>query len=133
MMTPEGQIGSQVFFCSIFTARKQSLGQGNNFTPVCHSVHGGGRGTSPPPGQTTPPGLCTPRTMYPLGLHTPRLHTPLGLHTPPDYVPPLGLRPPLPGLRTPPPVDGLCAGGTHPTGMHSCLFCNNNLNVSPFK
>ena len=27
---------------SIFTARKRSLGQGNIFTPVCHSVHGGG-------------------------------------------------------------------------------------------
>ena len=25
-----------------FTARKRSLGQGNIFTPVCHSVHGGG-------------------------------------------------------------------------------------------
>ena len=26
----------------IFTAHKRSLGQGNVFTPVCHSVHGGG-------------------------------------------------------------------------------------------
>ena len=26
----------------IFTARKRSLGQGNIFTPVCHSVHRGG-------------------------------------------------------------------------------------------
>ena len=26
----------------IFTARKRSFGQGNIFTPVCHSVHGGG-------------------------------------------------------------------------------------------
>ena len=26
----------------IFTVRKQSLGQGNIFTPVCHSVHHGG-------------------------------------------------------------------------------------------
>ena len=25
-----------------FTARKRSLGQGNVFKPVCHSVHGGG-------------------------------------------------------------------------------------------
>ena len=31
----------------IFTARKRSLGQGNIFTPVCHSVHRGGvRGCS---------------------------------------------------------------------------------------
>ena len=28
----------------IFTARKRSLGQGNIFTPVCHSVHRGGGG-----------------------------------------------------------------------------------------
>ena len=27
---------------SVITARKRSLGQGNIFTPVCHSVHGGG-------------------------------------------------------------------------------------------
>ena len=26
----------------IITARKRSSGQGNIFTPVCHSVHGGG-------------------------------------------------------------------------------------------
>ena len=26
---------------TIITARKRSLGQGNIFTPVCHSVHGG--------------------------------------------------------------------------------------------
>ena len=26
----------------MFTARKRSLGQGNVFTPVCHSVHRGG-------------------------------------------------------------------------------------------
>ena len=29
-------------FTYIITARKRSLGQGNIFTPVCHSVHGGG-------------------------------------------------------------------------------------------
>ena len=29
-------------FFSISTARKRSLGQGNVFTPVCHSVHSGG-------------------------------------------------------------------------------------------
>ena len=27
--------------CSVITARKRSLGQGNIFTPVCHSVHTG--------------------------------------------------------------------------------------------
>ena len=31
-----------LFTANIFTARKRSLGQGNVFTHVCHSVHGGG-------------------------------------------------------------------------------------------
>ena len=30
-----------VHLIAIFTARKRSLGQGNVFTPVCHSAHGG--------------------------------------------------------------------------------------------
>ena len=33
--------------CGIFTDRKRSLGQGNVFTPVCHSVHGGGGSLHP--------------------------------------------------------------------------------------
>ena len=36
---------------SIITARKRSLGQGNIFTPVCHSVHTPIR--HPPPRDTT--------------------------------------------------------------------------------
>ena len=31
----------------LFTARKRSLGQGNMFTPVCHSVRGGEGGSGP--------------------------------------------------------------------------------------
>ena len=38
--TPYGQKCFK--FHAVFTARKRSLGQGNIFTPVCHSVHGGG-------------------------------------------------------------------------------------------
>ena len=38
--------------------RKQSLGQGNVFTPVCHSFHGGGVSLTDPPGQR-PPALWT--------------------------------------------------------------------------
>ena len=45
---------------SIFTPRKQSLGQGNIFAPVCHSVHGGGgawsRGSAWPRGVPGPGG-----------------------------------------------------------------------------
>ena len=48
--------------------RKLSLGQGNVFTPVCHSVHGGGGGVSAP-------------------LHA-GIHTPLGsLPTQADILP----------------------------------------------
>ena len=39
----------------IITACKRSLGQGNSFTPVCHSVHGGGG----------VPGQVHPQTRYP--------------------------------------------------------------------
>ena len=48
----------------IFTARKRSLGQGNIFTPVCHSVHRGGVPGQVPPGQVHPPGRYTPQTRY---------------------------------------------------------------------
>ena len=52
------------------TARKRSLGQGNIFTPVCHSVH---RGVLPqcmlgyhhPPRTRHPPGADPPGTRHP--------------------------------------------------------------------
>ena len=40
----------------MFTARKRSLGQGNIFTPVCHSVH---RGVPRPRGVSAPGGVCS--------------------------------------------------------------------------
>ena len=49
---------------AIFTARKRSLGQGNIFTPVCHSVHRGGSASVhdgiPPPPSRHPPEAGTP-------------------------------------------------------------------------
>ena len=123
--------------CILVTARKQSLRKGNIFTGVCHSVHRRGgwwcvcHHASPQadtprlhtPQTTYPLDYVPPWTMYPPGLRTPRLHT-SRLHTPQDYVPPQNMYPPWttypPGAMYPPPVDGLCAGGTHPTGMHSC-------------
>ena len=117
----------------VIAARKQSLGQGNIFAPVCHSVPRREEylGTCPLPGQGTPPGPGTPPgTRYtpqdqvqppPLGpgTHTPRPGTP-----PRDQVhPPRPGTPP--GLGTTPQAVhagryGQQAGGTHPTGMHSC-------------
>ena len=39
---------------NIFTASKRSLGQGNVFTPVCHSIHGG----TLHPGESASKGVC---------------------------------------------------------------------------
>ena len=76
---------------SIVTARKRSLGQGNGFTPVCHSVHrGGGQVSAPLHAGIHPPG----RQPYPLGRHPRPLDT-------------MGY--------------GQHAGGTYPIGMHTCL------------
>ena len=78
---------------SIITARKRKLEQGNIFAPVCHSVH---RGLSVPGGCLPAPGgggVCSWEELGPRGV--------------------LGADPP-PGTAT-------AAGGTHPTGMHSCL------------
>ena len=81
--------------CILVTARKRSLGQVNIFTPVCHSVHGGGL----PQCMLGPPGTRhPPRTRHP---------------------------PPQPGPGTPPGAEhagryAQRAGGTHPTGIQSC-------------
>ena len=48
-------MGSKANF--IITARKRSFGQGNIFTPLCHSVHGGG-GRVPGPGGCLVRGGC---------------------------------------------------------------------------
>ena len=72
------------------------LGQGYIFTGVCDSVHGGGEYL----------GRYTPRDQVP-----PRPGTPPGPDTPPRAV--------HAGRY------GQQAGGTHPTGMHSCCLRNN--------
>ena len=75
----------------LVTARKQSLGQGNIFTPVCHSVHG-----ERVPGQIPPRSRYTPlEQVHPLGPGTPqhKVH-PLGRGTPPGTRYPF---PPGPG------------------------------------
>ena len=142
----------------IFTARKRSLGQGNIFAPVCHSVHRGGvsRQVHPqagtPPGQAQPPGQVNPRQVHPLGRYTPQAGTlprhvlpgqvspwtgtptprqvnPLGRYTPRQVYPPGQVHPPWQvhpygHLHFPRQCMlgyGQQAGGTHPTGMHSCL------------
>ena len=90
---------------SFITARKRSLGQGNVFTPVGDSVHGGGVsapfhvGIQPlrhtPPGQTHPPG------RHSLGRHS-WAKNPLGRLAPPVQTPPWACIPPE---QRPPPVQ----------------------------
>ena len=130
----------------IFTARKRSCGKVMFLhLSVSHSVHGGGGLPSPlacrqtwgfgqiPPGYRPPPGRSPWADLPPD--EDPPGQTPPG--RPPGQTPwadthsqmqtPL-LRPPLcrpPSLDADPPdVDPLMirqqAGGTHPTGMHTC-------------
>ena len=62
---------------AIFTVRKRSLGQGNVFTSICHSVHEGGGSASggegwadpPPPSDTTGYGQRAGGT-HPIGMHS---------------------------------------------------------------
>ena len=99
-------------------------------------------GTAPRAG--TPPGQVPPGRYTPLGKYTPWAGTPPWAGTSPDSYTPLSRSPgqvPLwagtpPGRYTPPkqvhpreryttrgrytPSHGQWAGGTHPTGMHSC-------------
>ena len=95
---------------------KRSFGQGNIFTPVCHSVHGGVLLARPPPRHREPP----PRADNPPGWRTPPgWTTPPGWRTPPEQNPPRMENQPPPGKQTP--AYGLRSAGTHPTGMHSCI------------
>ena len=82
---------------------QRKLREGNVFTPVCHSVHkgrvsasGSGGGCLPlGPGGVHPPGQTPPRQTPPWA------DTHLGRHPPVEMT--------------------IEAGGTHPTGMHSCF------------
>ena len=89
---------------ALVTAGKRSLGQGNVFTPVCHSLHGG----------------CIPAcneqvvsTSESGGVYHPVQTPPVGRHHP-RQIPTVG--------RLSPVEMTIEAGGTHPTGMHSFLL-----------
>ena len=87
------------------------LRQGNVFTPVCDSVHRGREGgwsAQPPPPDANPQGLGRP----------PQMQNHRGWADPPMQT--------LPGLVRHPPGSTTGydqqAGGTHPTGMHTCFY-----------
>ena len=62
-----------------FTVRKRSLGQGNIFAPVCHSVQGGTCPGTPHPQQVHPPGRYSP----PAGTPPRQVHSTRRAGTPP--------------------------------------------------
>ena len=103
----------QLDFLLSYYRPKRSFGQGNIFTPVCHSVHReGGSGKENPPRPDTPPNGEPPWTRPdtpPDGEPPPQTrHPPDGEPPPrPDQTPSLMENPP-PGWRTP-----------HPHGMEN--------------
>ena len=121
----------------VITARKRSLGQGNIFTPVCHSVHGGGgRGACVAGGRVWLGGACVARgacmaggVCVAGGMHGQGVHGQGGTcmagggHVWLGGMHGGGMR----GMHPLPPADttstayGQPSGGTHPTGMHSCF------------
>ena len=113
------------------TARKRSLGQGNVFTPVCHSVHRGkGVCLTPPHPECRPGGEVgqTTQADSPLNADSSPLDANSWMQTPLD-ADPLDADPPdadprmqTPQMQTPLDADPPDADGTHPTGMHSCLL-----------
>ena len=124
----------------VFTARKQSLGQGNIFIGVCQEFCSQGEFLpqcmlryTPPPQEQTPPGSRPPRADTPLGADTPlEAAPPPRADTPPrEQTHPWSRHPPQkqtpPKADTPPSAEhagryGQCAGGTHPTGMQSGVW-----------
>ena len=107
----------------MFTARKRSLGQGNIFTPVCHSVH---RGVPGPRGVSAPggcllwgvpgPGGCLVR-----GVCFQRVPGPGGCLVWEGIGSQGGLLLGVGGAWWRLPQMTTAAGSTHPTGMHSCF------------
>ena len=89
----------------IYYRPQWSCGQGNIFTPVCHSFCSQGGSASvhvgippPPPGADTPPGAHPPQSIQPPDQTPPE-------QTPPWEHPPVA--PPPPGADTPPRPESL--------------------------
>ena len=85
-----------------FYRPKRSFGQGNIFTPVCHSVHSGGSGKENPPQAWRTPHHGEPPTME----SPPRTRPPPSMETPPGMEKPSAMenppRPDPPGPDTTP-------------------------------
>ena len=102
-------------FGGIYYWPQRSCGQGNIFTPVCHSVNGGGVSASVHTGMPHHP--LQSRHAFPEQTHPPEQtpprnrHPPRSRHPPGTDMPPLGQTPPPPWSRhtpccqTPPGAD----------------------------
>ena len=115
------------------TVRKRSLGQGNIFISVCHSVHRGEYLTRytppdqvhhPPWDQVHPPGPGTPSLEQ-----TPQSRSPWARYTPGTKYPPGTKYTPLPGTEYPPPPPGSRLRHTVNAGavriLLECILVNN--------
>ena len=99
--------GATVCLCHqyLVTVRKRSLGQGNIFAPVCHSVHRGGTWAGTPLGRytsraDTPPWAGTPWQVPPKQVTPPAGKLP-GQVRPGRYIPQAGTPPTVhAGLRS---------------------------------
>ena len=102
----------------VITARKRSLRRLCFYTYLSVILFTVGEylGRNPPGIWYIPQNRYTPGTRY----IPPGPGYPSGPGTPPHLHPGPGTPPP-PGPGTPPARYGQQAGGTHPTGMHSCL------------
>ena len=130
----------------IITARKRNLGQAYVLHVSVILLTGWGeylcrypRQAGTPPGRYTPwqvhpPGRYTPRQVHPQARYTPQAGTLPQVH--PQAGTPHGRYNPSAGT----PWQGMLgygqeAGGTHPTGMHSCLmmsFVSNSGSAGTF-
>ena len=104
-------VGVNIDISLEFLPPANEVGEGYVFTTVCHSVHRGGVCLSAcwgrPPREQTPPGNRQPPEQTP---------------PPPEQAPPCAVHAGRYGQQ---------AGGTHPTGMHTCsqMF---SLNIAEF-
>ena len=127
---------------TLVTARKRSVGQGNIFAPVCHSVHRGvclsaywdsrppgadpprvgtpQEQTPPPPGADTPLRTDTPPGADPLGADTPQEQT-LPRSTPSRNRHPPGAA--TPREQTPPPAQCMLGDTVNKQAVRILLEC----------
>ena len=104
-----------------FYRPQRSCGQGYVFTRVYDSVHELGvcLRQTPPPRSRQPPPRADP---------LPWVQTPPGSDTPLQQTPPQEQRQPPPTPKQTP-AYGQRAAGTHPTGMHSCLYLHSQIRI----